>query len=1052
VRVYPEFYAETDAVTRATVARSLSATGARVFAHIDADAFEIEGSHDGDLTVLASLGYFEGLDAHATLSQGRWPDETTMGEVALHGPAARELDLEVGDTTTVINRRDPEQEVTLEIVGIYDVDDPTDPYWLADSLSVTGSEDSPTFRTFGPFAVTRETLLSQLTTQRLNAAWRVLPGFEDLEVPEVDIFRASVSGLADDLTDQLFSTVDPGSSGTAAGFTVTTGLDNLLTDVDRSLTVTRSSVLALLIQLAILAGYALVLTAGLLVDTRRTETNLARSRGSSPGQILGIAFIEGLVLTLPAVLLGPYLATWLLETLNQVGPLASVGLTINPRPTVESFLLAALAASLALVALTWPAFRSAKRFGSLQPRHRRQSSRGGAQRIGIDLALLALAFLVFWQLQSLGPEVSARVRGQFGVDPLLVVAPALALLAGAILALRMIPLLARVAEWLATSRRAAVAALASWQVARRPTRYARSALLLMLAIGIGFFAASYSTTWITSQRDQAAHEVGADISVLPNRATGASIEDLQLVSLHRSIPGVEDAMPVQRLTGQLLRGGGLVDILLIDSGRASDIVRIREDLSPDFSELMALLRDARPALAAVPIPGEPVSLDIEIEATEEIPENEDLAQCGPEPSGPETCFNARARVVVADGDGLMHRLDAGVILENEGPQTLSVPLIIPEGGSEATPIYPLDLVSIEIESQLAWHTSRSVALKLAGLSARDRTGDSSPLPIAMDWEAWALDTTTVVGAAARPEAAAGAVDEDGMTANIETGAGFNVAPAYFTLRPAGTILPDSLPVIVSATFRERAFAGVGEETRLRSLRIPRDTVFIAGTIGPFPTVDGASRETVIADLATYQVMGYEPGRGLTPADSYWLATTGASDAEIVSTLLAAPLDSFEVRSREALADQLLSDPVALGTIGALTVGFVAAAVFAAVGFAVSATVSARERLVEFALLRAVGLSPRQLGSWLVLEQGALVAVSLALGTLIGIILTAFILPLVTLTQDGGPAIPDVIVMYPWPVVASLELAVVGVLGIIVTVMTILLRRIGLGSLLRLGEE
>jgi ABC-type antimicrobial peptide transport system permease subunit len=144
--------------------------------------------------------------------------------------------------------------------------------------------------------------------------------------------------------------------------------------------------------------------------------------------------------------------------------------------------------------------------------------------------------------------------------------------------------------------------------------------------------------------------------------------------------------------------------------------------------------------------------------------------------------------------------------------------------------------------------------------------------------------------------------------------------------------------------------------------------------------------------------------------------------------------------------------VALGTIGALTVGFVAAAVFAAVGFAVSATVSTRERLIEFALLRALGLSPRQLGSWLILEQGVLVLVSLLFGTVIGVILTAAILPLTTLTQDGGPAVPEVIVLYPWGAVAGLQLAVVAVLGVIVTVLTALLRRVGLGSLLRLGED
>lgn len=149
---------------------------------------------------------------------------------------------------------------------------------------------------------------------------------------------------------------------------------------------------------------------------------------------------------------------------------------------------------------------------------------------------------------------------------------------------------------------------------------------------------------------------------------------------------------------------------------------------------------------------------------------------------------------------------------------------------------------------------------------------------------------------------------------------------------------------------------------------------------------------------------------------------------------------------------LVSDPVALGIIGALTVGFIAAAVFAAVGFAVSATVSARERMVEFALLRALGLTPRQLGWWLVLEQGALVLTSLALGTLVGWVLTTLVLPLVILTQDGELANPPVIVQYPWQAIAGLELAVVAVLGVIVTILSVALLRIGLGSLLRLGDE
>lgn len=287
--------------------------------------------------------------------------------------------------------------------------------------------------------------------------------------------------------------------------------------------------------------------------------------------------------------------------------------------------------------------------------------------------------------------------------------------------------------------------------------------------------------------------------------------------------------------------------------------------------------------------------------------------------------------------------------------------------------------------------------------------------------------------------------------SVETGQGLDPRPANMVLRPSGTSLPAAFPVVVSQTFPETNFAGVGDEVRLTPLRIEHDIAVVVGLLESFPTVDPALGDVAVIDLPTYQMMGYEPGFGVDDVDSYWIDVESEHET-VVSALQSSPLESFAVTSQERVVDGLVSDPVALGTIGALTVGFVAAAVFAAVGFAVSATVSARERLVEFGLLRALGLTPRQLGWWLFLEQGALVVVSLILGTLVGWVLTGLLVPLVTLTQDGSLVVPQLIVQYPWRTIAGLEIAVVVVLGLIVTALTLILRRVGLGSLLRLGGE
>jgi hypothetical protein len=1047
-RVFPTSYEEVDGLVRSIVAESLAVTGTTIHTHLEADAYELVGRSDDDVTALASLQAFPGIEEAASLVTGAWPRAGSSDETSVHAAAAADLQLVVGDLVEIANRRDGDTS-TMRVVGLYLPDDDTDPFWFGDPLALTGREVTAAFDTFGPFVVTTETLFSRFTPLRTRADWRVVPDFTDLEVSEVDALASGVAGLEDDLDEAAATEFGVEGETVGEGFTVTTGLPALLADVDRSLTVTRTSVLALLAQLAILAGYALVLTAGLLADTRRTETQLTRSRGAGPGQLAGMAFLEGILIAAPAVLLGPYLSTSILRVLNTAGPLATIDLTIDPVVNVEAFALAAVAAALSIVAFTWPAYRTAKRFGSQTQRHRRQSTQTAASRAGVDLALLVLAGLVFWQLGTLGPQLTARVRGQFGVDPLLVIAPALALLAGAVLGLRIVPLLASLAERLAVSRSPVVGTLAAWQVARRPVRYARSSLLLILAIGIGVFAAAYSTTWISSQEDQAAYAVGADIAAMPDMSAGAEVSELHLVEAQRAVTGVSDVMALTQRLGPVLAGSGaLGQFVALEADEAAAVVAIRDDLAPDFDEQMAGLAARRPTPETLDLPGEPSMLTLTFDAIEDVPEDPASQQCGPSPEAV-TCFDARVWVVLRDGDGHIHRIAAGNVPVNSGPADLVLELNRRlSDGSLARPVYPLGVLNIEIESHLAETASRSVRLTLAQLTVED--ADGATALVGADFTSWVVASTRVIGAAVSPSIESVSASAGGLVVDIETGLGAGTAPAYFSLRPHLSDLPASFPVIVSPGFLTANSVAIGDSVRLPALRVDASAT-IAGTVAAFPTLDLTLGEAVLLDLATLQSLAYEPGLSPPGASEYWMSVDG-DDSMVVAELASPPLNSSGVQSRRELANQLVSDPVALGTIGALTLGFVAAAVFAAVGFAVSATVSARERMVEFALLRALGLSGRQLGLWLAVEQGALVLVSLGLGTLIGIVLTATLLPLVSLTQTGDPAVPPVIVEYPWTAIIGLELAVVAVLAVIVVVMTVLLRRVGLGSLLRLGED
>ncbi len=204
--------------------------------------------------------------------------------------------------------------------------------------------------------------------------------------------------------------------------------------------------LLLTIQFVILAAYALVLVAGLLVEQRRIETAMLRSRGATAGHVAWMALLEGLVLVVPAALAAPWLAVGALRLFDAIGPLADAGVSIEPRVDSVALIVAGIAGLACLVGLVVPALASGRGLAAVRQTIARQGNRSLAQRLGIDLALVILAAIGLWQLRQYGAPLTASVRGSVGLDPLLVAAPAIGLLAGAILALRVVPLLAELAE------------------------------------------------------------------------------------------------------------------------------------------------------------------------------------------------------------------------------------------------------------------------------------------------------------------------------------------------------------------------------------------------------------------------------------------------------------------------------------------------------------------------------------------------------------------------------------------------------------------------------
>jgi FtsX-like permease family len=964
------------------------------------------------LTVVSA---YDDLDKHATLVIGSWPEASAEPsasspiEVALPDAAATALGLQPGSVLQLTPRSPgPAREVV--VVGLYAVDDASDPFWFGQQLETQGSRQL-TFTTYGPMVTSHESFLAYFSAANTFARWRVAIDAARFDDSAVAALRQGLRGLEDELQ---------GSPAVDDDVVLSTELPAFLATVDRSLLVARSTVLVPVVQVVVLAVTALLLTARLLNEHRRTEVALLRARGASTRQLVATSVREGLLLALPAAVLGPVLASVGLRIVERSPVFRDIGLTVDAGLAWAPILVALLAALGCSAALVVPSLRRALTYVESQGQRGRQSRRTTLQRAGVDIALLVVAAIAVWQLRVYESPIQQDASGRLGIDPLLVVAPALALLAGAVLSLRLLPRLSRLGERAAAPARGLSAALGVWEVHRRPLRYAWPTLLLVLAFAVGALSLAFTSTWRLSQRDQAAYRAGSDLRVTaPLRAD--AVPASELAGEYGELPGVSAVVPVHRARITLGETAELLAIGEASAGDAADVLAFRPDLADTpLRDLLARLREPVDAGGRVVLSGDPAQLTVTASAV----------------SG--NAFTGQLSALIQDANAVLTRLPLGSIQAGAGSTAFSAAL---PAGAAPFQLVALDLtyamppqsaqVELRVESIRTDGLGAGPPSATAGTTWESRSPGSDELPV----PPVLVDTATAD--------AAGTVSTTFLT---------GVSPvresAIVSLRPEPVEERRQLPVLLSSSAAQESGSGMGS-TLYVQLGALRAEAVVVGMVDAVPTIDPSSA-AVVVDLQSLAAAALESDvEDITPSE-YLLLVSGDSGpaAQALTDLRLAG----DVVDRAALERVLLRDPLGVGIQGALVLGFLAAAAFAAIGFAVDATVASRERRTEFALLRALGTGTRQLSVFLAVEQAFLVGLGVAAGLVLGIVVAQLVLPLVSITSDASSPVPGVVVVVPWLALTALAAGMAVLLGTVVMLVSRHLRHIGLASALRLGED
>jgi hypothetical protein len=805
--------------------------------------------------------------------------------------------------------------------------------------------------------------------------WWTMPAIDSLTIDAIEILRRDVAGLGGALQQAA-----PG-----AGLTVRTALPAIIVETSRSLLVTRAGILALGAQFAVLAIYAVVLVSSILVERRRGEAALMRARGGSAWHLGAMALGEAILIAIPVALIAPWLASTIVRTLATIT-------RSGDRQLLDAAALGQTPVVLAVV-------------GAVVG--------GAGLTIGAIIFNARAARAQTAQLRVYGAPLTRNARGALGIDPLLVLTPAIGLLAGALLATRFLPRMAEVAEHALVRLRTAVAPLAARHVARRPLRYTRSALLLMLAVALATFAALFGGTWTRSQADQATYQAAGDVRVLVSRSP--DLPALVLGAAYRAVPEVRAAAPVYRDTVRIGRAVRDAQLLALDPA-ALDAVLSEPD--PALQRVLAQLADGRPETGAVPIDGEPrrIAVTIDADLREQLV-NRETGEPATGPLGdPLPGEGIGVAILILDENGRPQRIRAsGEPARYSGRgQRLEVPLSVTPDGDPTPPVAATHVLGVElIVSAPDLFAGGTLELVRVDWSPSETGDDWTALPLDAGGPGWQWARSDALGAD-QPQAA-----DPTAPARVQFGGGAESFPLFgettFRLWPLSQL--EQIPVVASSEFLAQSGTRIGD-TVTASGGVPNIEVHIVGSVETFPTLD-PTVPFLIVDDATLELSRIVATGQPTPASEWWLQVDAGAEASVLETLRSAPYSAAAVIGRQALTGELSSDPVALGVLGVLGLGSLAAMAFAGIAFLASATVSTSERVGEFAILRALGLSARQLATWLAAESAFLLAFGLLAGSATGILLGWLVLPFASFTQDGTAAVPAPVVIIPWAAIAPL---------------------------------
>lgn len=964
---------------------------------------------------LASEAYFheiEGLFDVVTYVEGRAPsqqiiedsDGNLIIEVSVFLKRSKNIrhgdrfdDINVGDIIAASSVLRTSGVVKGKVVGIFDIDNPNDDFWLGDSSSIL--EPKP------PQLFGGADLPIVLFTDEGIIASGVGPSNAGLPTSYTRILFTDSEELAKAKSGELVELMDRFEAAAAKKLPrsrALLGARSAIRAMDQKMLFLRLPALLLAALAVALVGYYLFMVAGMLARKRELEIILLRSRGFSTFQAMKVQIIESVfVIGLPAVI-SPFLAYFIVGFAGRLSVFESLteGQNLPVEISLSAWIWTAIVAIISFAIVFVPTLLVARTGISNIDQQRARPERPPIfQRFYVDVLIIALGGFFLWEVSSRGVTVSDR-DGQITTDPTLLFAPGMLLLSVALLVLRAFPVLMRVLGWVVMRFTSASSAVGFWRLARSPYWYAWPVLLIILGVGLGVMVGTLGSTLERSDREQIFYDNGTSLRLLP-RGVHADIlqADIETLGL---VEGVNKATKALRKKAKI----GTTDLgteftaLAIDAANFPDIAWFRDDFAQrPINELFSYLD----------FPSKPEPLILPKGTTElSVWTKQDPY-----------VHNHFFWVVISDSEGRQIPVTFGQIGDEWEYKTTKIPDHF---------VDPIEIVSLQTFMQASADGGSPTTWWMDDLVA-----------ISPDTEVTLLDFDN--NSLWTPFPTSNGLDDSFQDVPEPQGIGESGSGVGQMILERGTVAGvrgvyrssngDPVPVIVSDNFLSLTGGVIGEPlvVQIAGGFIP---VLPVGSTSLFPTLDPTRRPFMVLDVDT--LLDFVDLRGLSniSANEVFLDIDDANHAETTERVRNLFKGSV-LKDRAARIENSVIDPLTvagwrgMGIVSLLIGGTVL--VFGYVTYMVTHSI---RTIHDSAYLRAMGLSNRGFMNSSAIEHGIVAAVAIFIGVITGLVASRVAVGALAYSETGRALLPPFILQTNWwPVVVMLLITgSAGLIGVV----------------------